>query len=145
MMAGFFWLAVGVVAAVIEGLTTQLVSIWFAIAAPVAAIAALMGASPTVQLLLFVVVAGLLFLFTRPLVKKNLTVKKQPTNADQLLGHVGIVTHPTDPSLGSGRVMIQGLEWAARLQSDGELKPGDRVEVESIEGATLLVHLCRPE
>ena len=55
------WLALGIAFAVAEGLTVQLVSIWFAIGAAVTAlVTALIDIPWPTQLLIFVIVAGVL-------------------------------------------------------------------------------------
>ena len=70
------WLALGIAFAVAEGLTVQLVSIWFAIGAAVTAlVTALIDIPWPTQLLIFVIVAGVLLVATRPLAKKLLFVK----------------------------------------------------------------------
>lgn len=44
---------------------------------------------------------------------------------------------------GRGRVLVEGAEWAAELEPEGELLPGDRVEVEAIiDGGRLKVRLA---
>lgn len=133
------WLGVGVVAAVIEGLTVQLVAIWFALSAAVIALASAFGINFTTQLILFVLLSALLLVCTRPLVKKKLTVQKQSTNADQVLDKVGVVLTGIDNDLGVGRVSVMGLDWAARTKDGTKLSPGARVRVLSMEGVTLTV------
>ena len=133
------WLGIGVVAAVIEGLTTQLVGIWFAFGAVVAAVSVLLGASLYLQLILFALTPVLLLVGVRPYFKKRLSVQKQPTNADQLIGKVAMVTEPTDPTSGAARAVIEGLAWMARTQAGELLEAGERVTVLAIQGATLIV------
>ena len=88
------WLLLGVLFAVVEGLTVQLVSIWFAIGAAVTAVAAAFtNLSLTGQFWLFLVVSAVLLAATRPLVKRG---KRVPTNADRLLGQIGIVQQAID-------------------------------------------------
>ena len=60
MMSGmvWLWLAVTALSVFVEAATWVLVSVWFAAGALCATFAAYAGASLTVQLLLFVVVAG---------------------------------------------------------------------------------------
>ena len=65
-----FWLIFTVVTAVLEGLTVQLVSVWFAIGGLAACITSLFTDSIPIQAVVFVVVTAIALVVTRPLVKK---------------------------------------------------------------------------
>ena len=131
----------GVIFAVAEGLTVQLVSIWFAIGAAVTAVAAAFtGLSPTGQFWLFLAVSAVLLVATRPLVKRGKTV---PTNADRVIGQVGIVQEGIDNDLEQGRVKVDGLSWSARTADGRPLPEGTRVRVLRIEGAKVIVEPCQ--
>ena len=131
------WLLLGVLFAVVEGLTVQLVSIWFAIGAAVAAVAAAFtNLSLTGQFWLFLVVSAVLLAATRPLVKRG---KRVPTNADRLLGQIGIVQQAIDNDLEQGRVKVDGLSWAARTVDGKPLPENTRVRILEIQGAKVLV------
>lgn len=77
------WAAAIIGFAILEGITFQLVSIWFVFGSLAAFIASLLGASVAVQVIIWLVVSVLALAITRPLVKKKLTAKIQPTNADR--------------------------------------------------------------
>ena len=79
------WLAAMIVLLIVEGIAPGLVSIWFAFGAFAAMIASLLHASLTVQLICFVVVSFASLCLTRPLVKKYVNAKVQPTNADAII------------------------------------------------------------
>ena len=131
------WLLLGVLFAVVEGLTVQLVSIWFAIGAAVTAVAAAFtNLSLTGQFWLFLVVSAVLLAATRPLVKQG---KRVPTNADRLLGQIGIVQQAIDNDLEQGRVKVDGLSWAARTVDGKPLPENTRVRILEIQGAKVLV------
>jgi membrane protein implicated in regulation of membrane protease activity len=142
----YLWLAIAVVAAIIEGCTTQLVSIWFAIGGVAAAISAFCGVPPWLQLLIFIGVTVLTLLLTRPFVHKAMNFKKTDTNADRYIGMKGIVTQQIDNTAGTGLVKVQGSLWTARSY-DGEVIPeGADVLVKTIEGVKLLVkEITKPE
>ena len=131
------WLLLGVLFAVVEGLTVQLVSIWFAIGAAVTAVAAAFtNLSLTGQFWLFLVVSAVLLAATRPLVKRG---KRVPTNADRLLGQIGIVQQAIDNDLEQGRVKVDGLSWAARTVDGKPLPENTRGRILEIQGAKVLV------
>lgn len=133
------WLVLGIVLAVVEGMSVQLMAIWFALGAAAAAIAAVLGASGMVQFYIFVGVSAVTLIFTRPLVKKKLLTKKESTNADKLIGMVGIVIQPIDNDLAQGRVNVSGLDWAARTQDGEPIEAEQKVKICAIEGVTLIV------
>lgn len=92
-----------------------------------------------VQILVFILVSALCFVFTRPFFKKIIKVNKQPTNVDRLVGQEGVATDDIENIECRGKVFISGLTWSARSET-GELIPqGAVVTVKKIEGATLVV------
>lgn len=142
-LAPVLWLAAGIILAVAEGVTVQLVAIWFALGALVSAVAAVLGLPFVGQLLIFVLVSALLLVCTRPFVKKKLQVKKQSTNADQVIGKIGIVQESIDNVAESGRVSVMGLSWSARSKDGTTIEAGSKVIVLAIEGVKLIVEPLR--
>ena len=135
----FVWLVIAVVLGIFEAATVALVSIWFAIGAVAAMVPAYFNAPFWVQILVFILVSALCFVFTRPFFKKIIKVNKQPTNADRLVGQEGVATDDIENIECRGKVFISGLTWSARSET-GELIPqGAVVTVKKIEGATLVV------
>lgn len=141
-IAPILWLALGIVFAVTEGLTVQMTAIWFALGAAGGALTALLGGSPMTQFIVFVVLAAALLIFTRPFVKRVLTVKKESTNADRLIGETAVVLEEINNDLSTGRVSVSGLGWMARSVGGGVLAEGEKVRVLSIEGVKLMVEPC---
>ena len=133
------WLVIAVVLGIFEAATVALVSIWFAIGAVAAMVPAYFNAPFWVQILVFILVSALCFVFTRPFFKKIIRVNKQPTNVDRLVGQEGVATDDIENIECRGKVFISGLTWSARSET-GELIPqGAVVTVKKIEGATLVV------
>ena len=135
----YVWLGVIVVMAVIEGFTTQMVSIWFVFVAIVAFIVSLFGVALPIQLIVFAAVSTVMLIVTRPLVKKIMRFKKEDTNAGRYIGKVGLVITEINNELGVGQVNVSGSVWTARAVDDAVIPKGANVEVESIEGVKLLV------
>ena len=135
----FVWLVIAVVLGIFEAATVALVSIWFAIGAVAAMVPAYFNVPFWVQILVFILVSALCFVFTRPFFKKIIRVNKQPTNVDRLVGQEGVATDDIENIECRGKVFIPGLTWSARSET-GELIPqGAVVTVKKIEGATLVV------
>jgi len=119
------WLIATVVFGVIEAVTVALVTIWLAVGALVAGIAAALGANLYIQLIIFVVVSGVLIFFTRPLAKKMLHKKVQPTNADRVIGADALVINEIDPINNAGQVKVLGQIWSARDVDHGDIEEGE--------------------
>lgn len=134
------WLVVMVVFLVVEALVPGLVSLWFAIGALAALFAAMLGAPVWLQLVWFFVVSIVALALTRPLARKYINAKVQPTNADALIGKECVVTEDIDNIRATGAVKVSGREWTARSAEDGRgFRAGDIVTVKAIEGVKLIV------
>ena len=135
-----FWLVVMVVLLIVEGAVPGLVSIWFALGALAALISAILKAPLWLQILWFFIVSIASLVLTRPLVKKYVNARVQPTNADVLIGKECVVTEEIDNVMGTGAVKLEGKEWSARACCDADkFAKGDILRVESIKGVKLMV------
>ena len=140
-----FWIIAMVVFLVIEAVTVGIVSVWFAIGALLAMVTAMLGANLWVQITVFLVVSAIALYFTRPLVKKFVNNKVEPTNADMLIGKECRVVETIDNLSGTGAVYVDGKTWTARTV-DEEISPeGQLVKAERIEGVKLIVSKIAPE
>lgn len=136
----FVWLAVMVLAAVIEAAVPSLVSVWFVAGGLAALVASLLGGPVWLQVVLFLAVSALALALTRPLARRLLHRRQERTNADRVVGAVGVVTQDVDNVLATGRVSVLGNSWSARsAQPQGKIPAGARVRVQAIEGVKLLV------
>ena len=134
------WLVALIVFAVGEGLTVGLTSVWFAVGSLGALIAAGLGGGLWVQIAIFLVLSGLSMLLLRPLAKKYLKPGHTATNADRVIGQVGVVTQTVDELAGTGEVRISGQVWSARVNSqEGSIPVGEKVRVLDIRGVKVLV------
>ena len=140
-MAVVVWLIISLIAGIAEAATVSLISVWFALGAVAAAIAAAFGLGTLAQIIIFLAVALVLMALTAPLCRKFRMGEKNPTNADRLIGRTGIITEDVDPLQGGGEVKVGGQVWSVQVRGDGRAKIGDNVIVEDIEGAHLVVRL----
>jgi len=135
-----FWLVAMVVLLIVEGVVPGLASIWFALGALAALISAILHAPIWLQVFWFLIVSVAALVLTRPLAKKYVNSRVQPTNADALLGKDCVVTEDIDNIQGTGAVRLEGKEWTARSDNDGiKYKKGDVLKVKSISGVKLIV------
>ena len=140
MMEALCWLLLAAIFIVVEIITLGLTTIWFAGGAFVAAIAAACVAGLTIQILLFVIVAVVLLIFTRPLAVKHLDAKTEKTNAEALVGQTAIVLSEIDNLKETGLAKINGMEWTARATDDTTIIPeGEAVRIVEIQGVKLIV------
>ena len=124
---------------VIEALTVGVASIWFALGSICALIASLLGAPVWLQVAWFAVVSVVTLILTRPIIKKYINGKTQPTNADRVIGMKATVREEIDNLSAKGSVLCDGKEWSAR-SAEGEIIPsGAVVTVGAIEGVKLIV------
>ena len=133
------WLVVMVLFLMVEAATVGLVCIWFAVGALAALIAALLGAEIWLQIVLFLVVSAVALYFTRPLAKKYVNAKVEPTNADMVIGKECRFTEAIDNIAGTGAVYVDGKTWTARSESDEVIPEGTLVTAKSIKGVKLIV------
>ena len=133
------WAAAIVVFAVLEAVTVQLVSIWFVIGSVAAFVSSLFGAPLYLQVVIWLIVSVVALIFTRPLVKKKLNAKAQPTNADRCIGKDAVVIEEINNKASTGQVKTDGKVWTARSDNNEIIRVGDTVIVQKIDGVKLIV------
>lgn len=133
------WIIVFAAAVILEAASFALVSIWFAAGALGALIAAAVGAPLPVQLIVFALLAGLLLLFTRPLLKKLFPNKFIPTNFELEVGKTAVVIEKIDNNAGKGRVRLGGVDWAAVSENGKKIPEGEIVKVKEVRSSKLIV------
>ena len=133
------WTVVLIAALIVEGATFALVAIWFAAGALGALIAAGLGAPFIVQLIIFVALAAVMLIFTRPLLKKLFPNKFIPTNSELEVGKTAVVIEAIDNAAGKGRVKLGGVNWAAISESGEDIPVDEIVVVKEIRSARVVV------
>lgn len=138
------WAVAAAVFIVIELVTYGIASIWFALGALCALVAAVLGAPPWLQAVWFALITAVTLLLTRPLVRKYINGRAQPTNADRVIGMEGMAVETVDNLNGTGAVRVDGKVWSA-LSAGGETIPsGAAIHVRSIRGVKLVVFPAAP-
>lgn len=131
------WLLLTIVLLIVEAVTVNLVTLWFAVGAFAAMFVSMSSVDPIWQWVVFLAVSILLLIFTRPIALRY--IKKAPTNADSAIGKIGIVTEKIDNIAATGRVKLDGNSWAARSQDESIIEEGAEVQVKEIQGVRLIV------
>ena len=135
----YFWILMIIVSLVVEAGTYALVAIWFVPAAAVSIVLSVFDLSIAIQVVTFFVLSLVSILFFRKHLEKVLKKKAVPTNADALIGKIGIVTEDIDNINFKGQVKVGGQFWTARTNDSSLLGKGETVEVLAIEGVKLIV------
>jgi len=134
----WIWVALVIVFALIEVFTLGLTTVWFAIAALIMVFLSVLKIPLSVQILIFLCISALLFIFTRPLAIKKFKMGKEKTNVDSLVGKHVLVTGKIS-EFEKGEVKLNGLFWTARSDTNTEILEGTKCEVIRIEGVQLIV------
>lgn len=136
------WGLVFAVSLIVEAATTALLSIWFMCGSIIAFIACLMGAPAVVQYVCFVGVSILLFLILRPMIRKTgHGPGSLQDNVERYIGKRAQVTEMIDNIQGTGRVVYNGVSWAARSEDDAIAIHDGFVIITEVNGAKLTVRL----
>ena len=132
------WTGAVILFGIAEGLTAGLVSIWFVFGALAALAAAFLNAGGG-QIAVFVIVSAVTLALTRPIVKRLMHRRSEPTNLDRVVGETARVTETIDNAASGGAVYVGGKTWTARSEGDEIIPAGAQVTVTRIEGVKLLV------
>lgn len=135
------WLIAAIVLVIIEVCTASFGSICFAIGAGFSALVAGLGGGFVWQILVFVLVSLLIFIFLRPIVIRWIEGKSKEvkTNVDALIGRKGIVSERIDAKQHLGRVAIDGDDWKAVSLDGSFIEKGASVEIVNRDSLILTV------
>ena len=134
------WLAVFVGALIIEGMSSELVSIWFAAGSIVALIVSFIPeVAWWIQLIIFAVISVASLVSLRPIIHKALKRTVVSSNVDELIHKKGRMTKGCD-EFNHGEVKVGGVLWSAYASYEKTpITAGAVVEVLAIEGNKLVV------
>jgi membrane protein implicated in regulation of membrane protease activity len=139
------WSVLGAILIVAEIFTSGFVLFWFGIGALVAAFAGFIGIdSLVIQFMIFVTVSVALTAASRTIFinyfSREKTGQSLRSGVDALPGKIGTVVSSSKGALQEGAVKVFGSTWTA-YPAAGEppLEAGERVCVDSVEGASIYV------
>ncbi len=147
-MNNWFWIAwtiLGAILIVAEMFTAGFVLLWFGIGALAAALLAIVGVdSLAIQFLVFAVVSSGLTAASRTIFlnyfSREKTGQSLKTGVDALPGKIGTVVSSSRGALQEGAVKVFGSTWTAYpALGEPPLEAGERVCVDSVEGASIYV------
>lgn len=134
------WLSIFVLAIIIEAITSDLTSIWFAGGAMIALIISFIpDVAWWIQVIVFIVISTVMILGLRPLAKKLLKTNITNSNIDEMAGKKGIMLKGYD-ELNHGEVKINDVVWTAIGADESKAIPqGTKVVVVAVNGNKLIV------
>jgi membrane protein implicated in regulation of membrane protease activity len=139
MNLGAIWIIAIIVFAVLEAVTYQLVSVWFAIGTVGGLITYLLGYKFNAQMIVFLILTILSLCCLRPLSMRTLKTKGIKTNVDTLVGKEIIITHAVNNIRGEGEGKVNGVTWTVRSTDGSVIEENKMAIVEKIEGVKLIV------
>jgi membrane protein implicated in regulation of membrane protease activity len=135
-MLPYVWMAVVVVALLLEAITMGLISIWFVPGALVSLALSLVPLALHWQLIAFAAVSAVTLILGVTIKRK-----KTKTNVDSVIGKTALIIEEVNNVEGRGAAKLNGQVWSARSKNPDEtLVPGDHVIVLAVEGVKLI---CR--
>lgn len=135
----FLWMILIVISMIIEGLTLQLTTIWFAIGGVVALVLSFFNISLSIQTIIFLIVSIITLSFTRPICLKKINMSKVKTNIDSMIGQTCKVTETIDNYNNTGMAVFKGQVWTARSLDDVIIYEGELVYITEIRGVKIIV------
>ena len=138
MELGWIWIGILVASVVIELITDDLVSIWFA-PAVVATLLDFLKVDAVWQIIVFLAIALLGIFLIRRFVAKKLRVGEEKTNIEAIIGQKCVVTERIDNYAGCGQAKVNGQVWSARGCNDEDVfEVGEILRIVAIEGVKII-------
>ena len=136
----YWWTIIGIVGFIVEIFTPGFFAASIGIGAFFGAVTAMFTDVIEYQMIAMAVGSLLSFVAIRPIWKKYLMKSKDvKTNADALIGRVGVVSENISPSENTGRVAIDGDDWKATTSDKTSIEAGSQVEVTNRNSIILTV------
>ncbi len=134
------WFYIFLAFLIIELLTINLVTIWFAVGALVAAALSYWGQPYDVQISVFLTVSIALLIPLKPWAQQKFNNSRAKTNLEALIGKTALVEQTIDTANELGKVKLDGMEWSAKTEDLHDIiQEGELVEVIKVEGVKLIV------
>jgi len=137
----YVWLAVFLIALVVEASTQEFVSVWFS-AGAIVAMCICFFVPFYVEIIIFAVVSLAALILTRPLIKRLTARTERYTNADEFVGK-RVMLDKDVTKFEAGEIKINGVIYQAVLpeDSDEDIKKGSIVEMVALKGNKVIVRM----
>lgn len=139
MVEVIIWLAIAIVAIVIDIITSSFIFMWFALGAVAAIILSLFGIGMSWQIITFLFVGVLTVSIGYPWAKKKFKVNQNHTPLMEET-YIGKVMIAENDIIETSKIKVSGIYWTA--YNKGKLiKKGDKFVITGLEGNKLTVKL----
>ena len=136
----YWWTIIGIVGFIVEIFTPGFLAASIGVGAFFAAVAAMFTDVVEYQMISRAAGSLLAFFAIRPIWLKYLSKTKDvKTNAEALIGRVGVVSEEINSENNSGRVAIDGDDWRAVSDDKSNIDAGLHVEVVKRDSIVLTV------
>jgi membrane protein implicated in regulation of membrane protease activity len=135
----WLWLVLALPAAVYAVVRRSMAAAGITVAALIAALAAFLPLAIGWQLVAFVGIALLAYLFSRAAQPSTSGPSETLFGVERVVGRDGIVIVPIDPKSAQGRVRVENEIWHADSESGEPIPDGTMVQVLSVRGDRVLV------
>lgn len=134
------WLVILIGCMIAEIATVGLTTIWFAGGAVAAMITYAAGGNVLLQIVLFFAVSIVLLLFTRPFAVKYINKNRYRSNYEGNIGKRARVTEEVNNFKETGKVLIDGMEWSARMEDPSlTLYPDEEAVITEVQGVKVIL------
>jgi membrane protein implicated in regulation of membrane protease activity len=141
----WIWIAMAAILLIAEIFTAGFFLLWFSIGAAAAGILAMLGVGTTAQLIVFILLSGILFVFGRRFAER-VTAKQPPgIGADRFIGQNGYVIEEIDNIAGKGRVKAGPDEWRAMSENSEKIGVNTIIEIIKVDGTKAIVNSVKKE
>jgi membrane protein implicated in regulation of membrane protease activity len=134
----FIWLLIAILLLIVEAMTFNLFTIWFAIGAFVTMFVSIKVHELWAQAGVFLVVSILILVFIRNYAVKKFKSQTIKTNVNSLIGKKAMVTKKIEPYK-YGEVKLDGNYWTAKPENDDIIEENTIVQVVEVSGVKLIV------
>lgn len=137
MGPAIFWIILGIIVFVLDIATSSFLFMWFAIGAFVAMVAALLGASIGVQIIIFLSISIVTISIGYPWARKKFkdSVKRTPLMEETYIGKVLKAEEDIEER---GKAKLGGVYWAV-LNKGKIIKKGESFKIVRFEGNKLVI------
>ena len=141
----WIWMGLAALLLIAEIFTAGFFLLWFSIGAAGAGILALLGVGRPGQIIVFIIVSGILFVFGRRFAEQ--VTEKQPSGigADRFVDQEGIVLETIDNMANTGSARVGQDEWRAISETGDVIPKGSRIKVSRIDGTRAIVKVIEKE
>jgi len=141
----WIWMILAAILLIGEILTVGFFLIFLSIGSAAAGILALLGVGRPGQIIVFIIVSGILFVFGRRFADRVTENQPPGIGADRFIGQEGVVLESIDHNANTGSVRIGQDEWRAISESGEIIQKGSRIEVTRINGTRAVVKTIEKE